>query len=279
MAMEQARWQQEAIQAKAREDAMRETDAMKNEFLAMTAHEFRNPLAVILMRTQSTLRALRRSGNAESSAPTPAALQDHLEIVAAQTRLLNNIVTTFLDAARINQGQFTLKNETVDLALIIKQVVEDHTYLTENHQLLAVIREEHAPFLVYGDKARLFQIFANLLENAIKYSPQGGPITVTLSRNLASQNPEQPETLEICVADRGIGIPLHAHARLFERFYRVPGTAGERTRGIGLGLYIVAQMIQMHQGEIRLESEGIPGEGSRFIITLPALPRSAHASL
>ena len=270
MAMEQARWQQEAIDARASEAAMREADAMKNDFLALTAHEFRNPLTVILARSQSALRTLRRA--AAEGTPSPyASAEEHLELIAAQTKQLNNIVTTFLDAARINQGQITLKSETVDLGKIARQVVKDQASLAENHTLCCNINDEEAPYLVRGDQARLAQVIANLVENAIKYSPFGGPVTVSLSRRQPGAKP----LIEVNVKDQGMGIPPEAQARLFERFYRVPHSASNETRGIGLGLYLVSHLIQMHGGSIRVESSGVLGEGSRFIFTLPALSAPA----
>ena len=121
-----------------------------------------------------------------------------------------------------------------------------------------------------GDSARLQQIITNLVENAIKYSPLGGTIKVYLRSNTSE---EGKATIEVSVEDKGIGIPLDAQPRLFERFYRAPNIEGSNTRGIGLGLYIVAQLLALQDGSIRVESSGIPGEGSRFIFTLPALEK------
>jgi len=267
VAMEQARWQQEAIKARADEAAFREANAMKDEFLAITAHEFRNPLTVILARSQSALRTLRRARTELPSTVLP--LEEHLETIATQTKQLNNIVTTFLDAARINQGQFTLKAETVDLAKIARQVVKDLANLAEHHTLECCVDESQKPYLVMGDQARLAQVIANLVENAIKYSPLGSPVTVSLRK---ARDDQEPERIEVSVRDKGVGIPPDAQARLFERFYRVPHAASSETRGIGLGLYIVSHLVQMHGGKISVESSGIPGEGSRFLFTLPALP-------
>ncbi len=231
VAMDQARWQQEAIEARANAAAMREADTMKNEFLAITAHEFRNPLTVILARSQSAQRALRR---AKTGATPASSVDDHLETIIGQTKQLNNIVTTFLDAARINQGQFTLKNASVDLGEIAQ------------------------------------------VENAIKYSPLGGSVTVSLRRY---QNEQSPALIEVSVKDQGMGIPPDAQARLFERFYRVPHVVGSEKRGVGLGLYIVANLVQMHGGEIHVESSGVPGEGSCFRFTLPELVVSTENAL
>ncbi|HEX4715910.1 MAG TPA: ATP-binding protein, partial [Ktedonobacteraceae bacterium] len=267
VAMDQARWQQEAIKARANAAAMREADTMKNEFLAITAHEFRNPLTVILARSQSAQRALRRAKT--GATPTPASsVDDHLETIIGQTKQLNNIVTTFLDAARINQGQFSLKTASVDLGKIARQVIADQQNLVERHTLHCVMADEQQPYLVMGDQARLAQIIANLVENAIKYSPLGGSVTVSLRRY---QNEQSPALIEVSVKDQGMGIPPDAQARLFERFYRVPHVVGSETRGVGLGLYIVANLVQMHGGEIHVESSGVPGEGSCFRFTLPEL--------
>lgn len=262
VAMEQVRWQQEAITAQANEAAMREADTLKNEFLAITAHEFRSPLAVIQMHSQFALRSLHKAS--KEKPVLASAFEEPLAAIEAQAKQLNNIVATFLDAAGLNRGQIHLQMKSVDLEKIARQVVEDQANLAERHELHCVVYPSEVPYLVQGDPARLAQVIANLVENAIKYSPQGGPVTVTLSPG------QTPASFEICIEDKGMGIPPEAQVRLFERFYRVPNSAGQ-TGGVGLGLYIVAQLIQIHQGTIRVESSGVQGEGSRFIFTLPLL--------
>jgi PAS domain S-box-containing protein len=270
VAMEQVHWQEEAILAQANEAAMHKANEMKDEFLAITAHEFRSPLAVILARSQGSLRALRRAASAEmpSLDILSTVVEEHLEIISAQAKQLNNIVTTFLDAARMNQGQFALKTEMVDLGKIVRQVVENQVSLGGQYKIRSIIRNAQKPYLVQGDQARLAQIIANLVENAIKYSPPGGSVSVILRRQ---RRGKMPANVEVCVADKGMGIPVDAQTRLFERFYRVPSTISSETRGVGLGLYIVAQLVHLHGGQIHVESSGIPGEGSRFIFTLPTL--------
>ncbi len=264
LAMEQARWQQEAITARANEAAMRAADTLKDEFLAITAHEFRNPLAIIQGYSQNALRSLRKARGSEASAAIPSSVEDHLETIEAQAKQLNNIVTTFLDAARLDRGQIHLQMEAVDLEKVARQVVENLTSLVEQHELHCIAYPSPTPYMVQGDAARLSQIITNLVENAIKYSPLGGPVIVALSPGAT------PGTVKVCVEDRGMGIPKEVQGRLFERFYRVP-SVDSQTRGVGLGLYIVAQLVQMHEGSMRVESSGIVGEGSRFLVTLPAL--------
>jgi PAS domain S-box-containing protein len=270
LAVDQARWQQEAIDARAGEAAMREANALKDEFLAITAHEFRTPLTVILAQSQLVSRILRRIADQAQEAGITKVPQliDNLSVIEEQTHQLTNIVATFLEVARLNRGELTLTFEEVDLAAIAQQVVIRHSSISTEHVITCIIEPGEQPYLVIGNGARLQQIIANLIDNAIKYSPLGGPIKVWLRRY---SNNEDKTTIEVCVEDNGIGVPIDAQPRLFERFYRAPNIEGSKTRGVGLGLYIVAQLLKMQGGTIHVESSGIPGEGSRFIFTLPAL--------
>ena len=272
LAVDQARWQQEAIHARAGEAAMREANALKDEFLAITAHEFRSPLTVILAQSQLVTRILRSIMDQAQVAGITKVPQliDNLYVIEEQTHQLTNIVATFLEVSRLNRGELTLTLEEIDLAAIARQVVTHHSSVSAEHTINCFIDPHEQPYLVMGDSARLQQIIANLVDNAIKYSPLGGPVNVWLRR---CPKIEDQATIEICVEDRGIGIPVDAQPRLFERFYRAPNIEGSKARGIGLGLYIVAQLLRLHGGAIRVESSGILGEGSRFIFTLPALEK------
>jgi len=272
LALEQARWQAEAITARANEEAMREANALKDEFLAITAHEFRSPLTVILAQAQLVGRGLNRlkeQGQVKQSETLQKAIEN-LSVIEEQTRQLTNIVKTFLEVTYINRGQLVLSLEEVDLAKIAQQVVNDRAGVSINHTITCSIEPDPRGYLVQGDSARLHQILANLVENAIKYSPLGGPITVNLRRCEVGQ---QVPSIEVSVEDEGIGVPLDAQPHLFERFYRGPNISGNKTKGIGLGLYVVAQLLKLHGGSIRVESSGVYGEGSRFIFTLPALQK------
>ncbi len=264
LAIEQSRWQQEATTAHTREEAMREANALKDEFLAITAHEFRSPLTVLMMQAQMAQRALRKYNGQE----LPKHITDGLTAIEEQGRQLTNIVNTFLEVTQLNEGQLTLTTKIVDIADMAQQVASRHGATTTLHEISCEITPGVCPYLVKGDSARLQQILDNLLQNAIKYSAMGGPITVSLRQ---SALPGEYTFIEVCVADKGLGIPKAEQNHLFERFYRAPSVKGGKTRGVGLGLYIVAQLIHLHGGTIHVESDGIPGEGSRFIFTLPTL--------
>lgn len=270
LVVDQARWQQEANDARASEAAMREANMLKDEFLAITAHEFRTPLTVILAQSQLVSRILRRIADQaqEAGITKVPQLVDNLAVIEEQTHQLTNIVATFLEVTRLNRGELTLTSEEVDLAAIAQQVVMRQSAISKEHIITCLTEQVEQPYLVMGDSARLQQIIANLVDNAIKYSPLGGPIKVYVRRDF---NSEETATIKVCVEDNGIGIPLDAQPRLFERFYRAPNIQGSKARGVGLGLYIVAQLLKLQGGTIHVESSGIPGEGSRFIFTLPAL--------
>lgn len=264
LAIEQARWQQEAGIARDNEATMRASNALKDEFLAITAHEFRTPLTIILAHSQMMERQLRKHPNL-----TPEILEklyDSIGNIGTQTHHLTNIVNTFLEVTRLNRGQISLSLEEIDLEDIIQQVVGGHRTTSLLHQISYTIEETEQPYIVQGDRVRLQQILGNLVQNAVKYSPLGGPVTISL-RQVVGENGSF--IAEVCVKDQGIGVPEEAQAHLFERFYRAPNSSESESRGVGLGLYVVAQFLRLHGGKIRLESSGVEGEGSCFIFTLP----------
>ncbi len=287
LAIEQAYLQEEATTARANEAAMREANALKDEFMSITAHEFRTPLTVILAHCQMLLRLLRRSDELSQNND----LIESLSTIEKQTHLLTDIVNTFLEVTQINRGRLTLKIEEVDLTKIAEQVVENYSATSSDHQISCVIEPCPYDYVVKGDSDRLLQVLVNLVQNAIKYSPQGGPVAVWLRQRLLHEGitsteettglvaPTQTKRIiEVGVEDKGLGVPRDAQTRLFERFYRASNTQGSQVRGIGLGLYLVAELLHLHGGTIRVESSGIPGEGSRFIFTLPGLEKDIAIS-
>jgi signal transduction histidine kinase len=264
LAIEQAHWQQEVAIARMNEETMRRSNALKDEFLAITAHEFRTPLTIILAHSQMMERILSRTEQIDPI--VRERFHESITSIDIQTHQLTNIVNTFLEVTHLNRGQIALQLEAINLEDIVKQAVATHATTSQLHQISYTIKAHEHPYFVMGDKARLLQIFANLLQNAIKYSSQGGPINITLTQCIAN---EGKTMIEVHVQDKGIGIPPDSQGRLFERFYRAPNTEGSNVRGVGLGLYVVAEFLRLHGGTIRVKSTGIPGEGSCFIFTLP----------
>jgi len=243
-------------QTRALEEANRraqESARVKDEFLAMLGHELRNPLGPILPVLQ-----LPR---------TPGEWSAEHDIMFRQAEHMRRLVDDLLDVARIASGKLTLQLETVSLDSVAARAVESVAPLMEQrgHRLLLDVP---GPLHVQGDPQRLVQVLSNLLVNAAKYSDPGTPIAVTARRN--------DRLVEIEVLDRGIGIEpekLHAIFDLFEQQKRGVDRAGG---GLGLGLAIVRNVVQLHGGSVRAENRS-DGPGSRFALTLPLVEASPSA--
>ncbi|GLV56218.1 hypothetical protein KDH_30600 [Dictyobacter sp. S3.2.2.5] len=273
LAIEQTRWQKEAEIARTNEATMRESNALKDEFLAITAHEFRTPLTIILAHSQMMSRLL---GKAVEVVPElKERLNESISYIEEQTRQLTNIVNTFLEVTRLNRGQIELNSEELNLADLLKEAVHSQSATSSIHHISLNIARAHQPYTIRGDRARLQQIFVNLLQNAIKYSPDGGPITITMAQPRRNGTTTQ---IEVTIADKGIGVPVQAQQHLFERFYRAPNISHSQARGVGLGLYVVAEFLRLHDGTIEVESSGIAGEGSRFTVKLPCFEKESSST-
>ncbi|GCE13173.1 sensor histidine kinase [Tengunoibacter tsumagoiensis] len=264
LAIEQARWQHEVEIARTNEATMRESNALKDEFLAFTAHEFRTPLTVILTHSQMMARLINKSPAVPNE--LKERLKESTSSIQEQTRQLTNIVNAFLEVTQLNRGQINLLTEVLNLEDVIREAIETASATSALHTLSYTVAPSSVPYLLMGDRARLLQIFGNLLQNAIKYSPQGGPICIELSQ---PQDGDGRNVIEVSIADKGVGVPADALPFLFDRFYRAPNIKSSQARGIGLGLYLVAEFLRMHDGCIRVESAGIEGEGTCFTLTLP----------
>jgi len=228
------------------ERRVREREAL----LTLAAHELRNPLAVLigmgeLLEEHPAEAPLGESGRE---------LVGHLR--PAGTRI-HDLLGRILDTAAFERGGLILKKEPFDFSALVRRVVEEMGRGVQRHTLR--LTGEHSEVRLEGDAVRLEQVLRNLLSNTLKYSPQGGAVTVHLQQTLA----------ECCleVRDQGLGIPRAALGTLFERFSRVRGGESEGLGGLGLGLYVVEQVIQGHGG--RVEVESTPGVGSAFRVCLP----------
>jgi signal transduction histidine kinase/ActR/RegA family two-component response regulator len=241
------------------EEELKQADRRKDEFLAMLAHELRNPLAAIS-------NAVRLSCRSDLGAKDQVWVHDMLD---RQTDLLVRLVDDLLDVARIARGRIELRRETLPLVEVINRAVESVRLPIEraHHQLDVQFGDQ--TLWVDGDRARLEQVIVNLLGNAAKYTPEGGKIWLQLAR--------KGDAALISVADSGIGISREMLPRIFDMFAQAEQGLARSQGGLGIGLTLVRRLVELHGGAITAESPG-PGEGSTFTIRLP-LAEAPHPQL
>jgi signal transduction histidine kinase len=232
------------------EQALKEADRHKDEFLATLAHELRNPLAAILSAVQ-LMRAKPQPDRQSSFSQ---------DVIERQVRLLTRLVDDLLDVSRITTGKIRLTSEPLAVSTLVAHAVETvEALMREREHVLAVELSDNT-LKVRGDRVRLTQAISNVLDNAAKYTNKGGRITVTaLQRDMQ---------VEISVQDNGIGITPDALPRVFELFAQADRDAEHFQSGLGIGLALVRRLLEMHGGSIEAHSEG-KGHGSRFVIRLP----------
>jgi len=232
--------------------ALKEADRHKDEFLAMLAHELRNPLAPI----HNAIELMRLKPLDD---PQVAWAQD---VIARQLTYLTRLVDDLLDVSRITRGKINLTRQVVDLEGLISRAVETvHPLFDEyRHQLTLELPEPGVQ--VFGDPTRLTQAIANVLGNAAKYTDAGGQISLT--------NVVREADVEIRIRDNGIGIRPELLPHVFELFTQIERQDGRTQGGLGIGLALVRRLVQMHEGDVSASSEGL-GRGSEFVIRLPRL--------
>ncbi len=244
----------------------------KENFLSLTAHELKNPLTAIRGHAQILQRRIKRSQHA--AVETNHELLKGLKSIEHQTQKIEHMINALMDVSRLDLDRLQLELKEIDLFRLVKQTLQDYVPLAQNHELRFFVNEqfipinedEHEPVVqksvqIMGDEERLEQVLVNLIGNAIKYSPNSGPVTVSL-------HTLNEDAIEIAVEDRGIGIPLEEQERLTERFFRAHNA--QSVDGLGLGLYLVNTLVAKHGGSLTIASEGIAGKGSIFTIKLPS---------
>jgi len=228
-------------------------DRAKDEYLAMLAHELRNPLAPI----NAALYILAEeplSGEAARRART---------VIGRQAQHLSRLVDDLLDVTRLASGKVELHREAVSVDDVLRLSVEDHAELAARANVHLALEVPEKPVVVHGDRTRLAQIIGNLLQNAVRFTPAGGRIDVSLERRGAEAR--------ISVRDTGTGIEPELLSRLFEPFVQGAHVAARAKGGLGLGLALVKGLAELHGGRAEAFSAG-PGQGAEFVVTLPALP-------
>jgi PAS domain S-box-containing protein len=262
------RWYGTATDIDDQKEAQRrleEADRRKDEFLGMLSHELRNPLAPI----RNALWILDRS-----EPGTPPARRAR-EIAGRQVEHLTRLVDDLLDVTRIARGKVSLRREPLDLAALVRRVVEDHRALLRERGLALGVDAPSAPVPVHGDATRLAQVLGNLLGNAAKFTPSGGRVDVSLSRAGAARAAGVEEAV-LRVGDTGAGIEPGLLGSIFEPFTQAKQTLARSEGGLGLGLALVKGLVALHGGRVHAESAGA-GRGTEIVIALPLAPGAATA--
>jgi two-component system CheB/CheR fusion protein len=225
----------------------------RKEFMAIASHELKTPITSLKGYTQILHKRFCRAGDEHSTT-----------ILVKMEKQLDKLITLIgelLDVTKIEAGQLTWHNEPFDLDTLVQDIVEEIGYTTERHQIRI---EGTLSSPIFGDREHIGQVLINLLSNAVKYSPQATSILVKMTADA--------DTATIGVQDFGIGIAPEKHEHLFERFFRVSDPASKTFPGLGLGLFISAQIVKRHGGRMWVESH--EGVGSTFFFTIPLVPQS-----
>jgi PAS domain S-box-containing protein len=253
-----ARMASDYIERAQSEQALIEADRRKNEFLAMLAHELRNPLAPI----GNAVEVIRRSQD------DPTRVELASGVLDRQVRQMVRLVDDLLDMSRISSGKIELRREVVELGSIIHQAVEGTRWLAHGmHHQLQVSLPPH-PLRLRADPARLSQVVSNLITNACKFMNRGGRIYLTVR--------EEENDAVISVRDEGIGIGAAQLPRVFDLFMQADTSLERTTSGLGIGLTLVKSLVELHGGTVQARSDG-PGHGSEFVLRLPGLREAAQA--
>ncbi|HEU4321829.1 MAG TPA: ATP-binding protein [Roseiflexaceae bacterium] len=241
------RYAAEAAALAMAEQAIRERDS----FITIASHELRTPLTIVLGHAQMLLRNTSDGGTLGEQE------RRSLQHIVMQSVRLNRMVAALLDISRLQGGQMQLDLHPLDLVALVRLVVGEMQPLLTDHEL--TLDAPEGELSVLGDSLRLTQVFHNLIGNAIKYSPRGGPIAVTVERD--------GQRACVSIRDEGLGIPAEALAHLHERFYRAANVRAQQIAGMGIGLHLVYELVLLHSGAMRVESQ--EGRGSIFTVELP----------
>jgi signal transduction histidine kinase len=223
---------------------------VREEFLSVASHELRTPITVLATQAQLSLRRLERDGQL-----SPERVAQALRTMGGQADKLARLVSQLLDISRLDGGKLTIEPELTDLVPLVDQLLAGARLISDNHTI-SLIAPESLTCMVDG--LRLEQVISNMLDNAIKYSPGGGPIEVVLRQ-------ADDQSVGLSVRDHGLGVPPEKRERIFERFYQAHQN-GYR-HGMGLGLYVSRHIVELHGGDIQAE---FPADGgTQFVVRLP----------
>jgi PAS domain S-box-containing protein len=235
------------------QDELRDSDRRKDEFLAMLAHELRNPLAPI-----SAAAEVLRISKSEADR-----VQKMSDVIFRQAGYMTEMIDDLLDVSRVTRGRITLSIAPVEVHAIVAQAVEQVRPLVDAHAHQLDVTVPPEGIRISGDKKRLVQVLVNVLHNAVKYTPNGGRIQLRVGRD--------GDRVFLSVRDNGVGMSAELAERAFELFVQGERSADRSQGGLGIGLALVRSLVSLHRGQVTAHSEGV-GQGSEFTIWLPAIP-------
>lgn len=248
-----------ALRGRRRQYEMRAIDRRKDEFLAMLAHELRNPLAPIGAASE-LLRFIHLD---------PVRIQQTSEVITRQVKHMTSLIDDLLDASRVSRGLVNLERLPVDARQLVSSAVEQVRPLIDARRHRLTIQTPPGATMILGDQKRLIQVITNLLNNAAKYTPEGGNILLTLDVEL--------DRAIIKVVDDGIGMTQAVIDHVFEMFTQAERTSDRSQGGLGIGLALVKSLVELHDGTVSVFSAGI-GKGSHFTVCLPRIAvQEAHS--
>ncbi len=231
---------------------IKEEEERKDDFLKMVSHELKTPVTSVKGYVQLLLHILK-----EQQATPSAFLETPLLRIDNQVGRLGRLISEMLDLSRLNTGKLEMEKETFNLEELISETVQDISFTNNSH---AIYFAGDQTANVFGDRNRIGQVIINLVNNAVKYSPENEQIEITMT-------PSGKDNIAVSIIDHGIGIEKQHQQKIFERFYRAGGESEKNYAGFGIGLFIAAEIIEKHGGNITVESE--KDKGSSFTFTLP----------
>jgi signal transduction histidine kinase len=261
----QQRIDEATAELKERYEQLKELDRMKSQFLSIASHELKTPITAMSGFLQVALRRVRRLGESSDTSVVGEGLRgitEQLEVVYRQTGKLARLIDELLDVSRIQTGRIEFRYGDVDMGELAQEVAS-RMQLTSSAHRLEVRRDSQN--VVTADRDHLEQVLNNLITNAIKYSPEGGAITIEVKPD--------DNGVRLSVSDEGIGIPEQELDAIFGLFYRSPDRAARDAAGMGLGLYISREIVVRHGGRIWAESGR--GKGSTLFVFIPRVPAGA----
>lgn len=231
----------------------------KNQFIATLAHELRNPLAPI--RNALSIMELKINDS--------HAIENARRVVDRQVTQMVRLIDDLLDISRISHGKLELKLQPVELSTILNNSIESSRSILENSSVELIVKMPNEPIYLNGDSIRLSQVFINLLNNAAKFTDPGGQVHIDINRIYESPSNTR-NSVQVIVSDTGVGIAPESLPCIFEAFIQLPNSLKRSRGGLGVGLMLVKNLIEMHQGTIEAHSDGL-GKGTRFTVDLPVI--------